>query len=131
MKLTNAFLTLLAAAAAAAAPVSDIVISPKVVYPHTGTVWHPHEQHHVKWIVPKDARGARGTLLLGHLDNNSEHLDNAHPLATNIDFETGQVEITVPSVPAGDHYIVALLGDSGNISEEFKILSFSAAEYSK
>ena len=46
-------LALGAAASAAAAPVAprDVYV-PKVLYPHTGTVWYSGQRHNVTWCAP-------------------------------------------------------------------------------
>ncbi|PPR07270.1 hypothetical protein CVT26_012430 [Gymnopilus dilepis] len=56
------------------------------------------------------------------MENNSENLDIAHPLATGFPLTTGSVKVVLPkNVTARDDYFVVLFGDSGNKSPKFKI----------
>ncbi|KAI5121408.1 hypothetical protein M0805_003180 [Coniferiporia weirii] len=111
-------------AAAPTGPVIDIVYNPMITYPVAGTVWNAGEVHTVTWdtsAIPAGQNNATGTILLGHIENNSENLNIAQPLATGFKIMSGATNITVPLVTDGDDYIVVLFGDSGNASKEFTI----------
>ncbi|KAG6334316.1 hypothetical protein ID866_4770 [Astraeus odoratus] len=106
-------------------PVRDVV-SPPITSPTAGAVWHVGETQTVTWStanLPVNITNPNGMLVLGYLSNNSENLMLDSPLATNINYTVGQVEITVPNVPTRDDYIVVLFGDSGNASPEFTIIN--------
>ncbi|KAF8488646.1 hypothetical protein F5888DRAFT_1893003 [Russula emetica] len=103
----------------------DIVYSPPIMSPSQGTVWKVGSQQIVTWdasSVPVGAEGNKGTIMLGYADNTeSEHLNYKHPLADGFLLTAGQQSITVPNVPKKSTYFVAVLGDSGNISQKFTI----------
>ncbi|KIJ57404.1 hypothetical protein M422DRAFT_40821 [Sphaerobolus stellatus SS14] len=90
--------------------------------------------------TPEVPPGFDGTdiSLLGYLDNSgsyNEHLDISKfalsssppylplstddPLARGFPLIAGSVPVIVPNVPPCDTYVIAFLGDSGNISPEF------------
>jgi len=137
MKFFTTFLTALAilssttALPVAVAPAAvirrgaDIVYSPTIQSPSKGTVWKAGSKQLVTWdttSVPSGAEKNKGTILLGYLDNTgSENLDIQHPLASGFLLTAGQQTITVPKVPKKSTYIIAVLGDSGNISQQFTI----------
>ncbi|KZV69312.1 hypothetical protein PENSPDRAFT_581121 [Peniophora sp. CONT] len=103
------------------------VWSPKVTAPDAQTVWKVGAKETVRWDTsnaPADPTSTTATIYLGYFKSDGsggENLDTKHPLATDVDLSTGEYTITVPSVPHRDAYIVALVGDSGNISPEFTI----------
>jgi len=103
----------------------DIVYSPPIKSPSQGTVWKVGSKQVVTWdasSIPAGAEGNKGTIMLGYDDNTgSEHLYYKHPLADGFPLTAGQQSITVPNVPKKTTYIVAVLGDSGNISQKFTI----------
>ncbi|KAG6908312.1 hypothetical protein DXG01_005348 [Tephrocybe rancida] len=74
--------------------------------------------------IPPDSQltNPNGMVVLGHLGaTGGLNLDLDHPLAQNFKLRVGKVEITVPSVPPRDDYIIVLFGDSGNSSPAFAI----------
>jgi len=75
--------------------------------------------------MPPDAQltSPRGRILLGWLADNSMNLQMDSPLAEGFWLRDGQADITVPSVPERNDYIVVLMGDSGNQSPTFTIQS--------
>ncbi|KAL4073105.1 hypothetical protein V8B97DRAFT_180027 [Scleroderma yunnanense] len=106
------------------------VVAPPITSPTAGAVWHVGETQTVTWStanLPVNITNPNGMLVLGYLYNNSENLMLNSPLATNINYADGQVQITVPNVPTRDDYIVVLFGDSGNASPQFTIINDSSS----
>ncbi|KAI8889719.1 hypothetical protein K501DRAFT_266509 [Backusella circina FSU 941] len=69
--------------------------------------------------IPDDVRGM---LVLGYLTNNpvNEHLH--WTLAERFKLNSGSIDVTLPDdLESMDNYILALLGDSGDVSEKFTI----------
>ncbi|KAG1743307.1 uncharacterized protein EDB91DRAFT_1017322, partial [Suillus paluster] len=96
------------------------VVDPPVTSPTAGTVWHVGEKQLVTWstnALPVNMTNPVGMLVLGYIIL----LDS--PLATNINYTVGQVQITVPNVDTREDYIVVLFGDSGNASPQFTIIN--------
>ncbi|KAJ3885638.1 hypothetical protein GG344DRAFT_58884 [Lentinula edodes] len=64
-----------------------------------------------------------GTVVLGYMasSTDSEHLMIDSPLAQDFPLSDGNVSFIVPSVVTRSDYIIALFGDSGNISPTFTI----------
>lgn len=113
------------AVAAPASPLELIVFSPTITGPTAGAIWTSGSSQTVTWDtsnIPAEKENSTGLLLLGRLQNNSENLDIAHPLAVDFPIKDGSVNITVPNEPFGMDYIVVLFGDSGNKSPEFTII---------
>lgn len=112
-------------AAAPIQPDNFIVVRPQITYPTAGVVLYTGSPCTVTWLtkdIPDEAKNYHLTLLIGYEENNSENLDNKHPLATHIPIMSGKVEITVPlGLPKKDNYIFVLIGDSGNASPQFTI----------
>ncbi|CAL1695562.1 unnamed protein product [Somion occarium] len=134
-KLSTIFTCLLVALSASASPLSEKrdanfasdVWDPKITKPSFGTIWKVGTNQTIAWDtagIPESALDTRGVIYLGHLQGDSEHLDIAHPLASGFTYRDGSVSVTVPSVDTRLDYIVALLGDSGNISPKFMIANF-------
>jgi hypothetical protein len=103
----------------------DVAVPP-VTEPSDKTVWKVGSKQTVKWdtsnLPPKEnITNIHGTVLLGFLTDDSENLMSDTPLAKGFSLLDGQVEITVPNVEPRDDYIVALIGNSGNISPKFTI----------
>ncbi|KAI0057793.1 hypothetical protein BV25DRAFT_1830707 [Artomyces pyxidatus] len=123
----SALLLLLFTSAASAVPSLSTrdVWAPPVETPAEGDVWVVGTTVTVTWDAtnpPKRVSNPTGLLLLGHMDSQgSENLDIKHPLVTDFPLSDGKVSVVVPDVPHRDNYIVALLGDSGNISPLFTI----------
>ncbi|THH34152.1 hypothetical protein EUX98_g171 [Antrodiella citrinella] len=124
---------LVASTAVVAGPVARAqldVYNPEITSPVSAQVWAVGTTQLVSWdlsSIPSSQYDKPGMLLLGYLENNSENLDVRHPLATGFDIGAGNVTITVPAVVGRDDYVVALLGDSGNISPEFTITNVTDA----
>ncbi|KAJ7195461.1 hypothetical protein GGX14DRAFT_474776 [Mycena pura] len=119
--------------AVSAAPLdSRTVFAPKITSPSAGTVWIVGKIETVTWQSNARGLGVTGTIVLGFLTSDSENLSK-EDLASGFNLADGKVDITVPSVVTRTNYIIALLGDSGNISPKFTIqgLSSSAASESK
>jgi len=116
---TNVLSTFLAITLASAAATSP----PKIVYPHTGTVWHAHEKHTIQWIVPvgSNFKGVKGTLRLGCKACAAGQLpQNLPAVASGFDIGTGgEVTITVPEVKTGHNWALAL--NELAVSETFTI----------
>ncbi|KAJ3573996.1 hypothetical protein NP233_g2077 [Leucocoprinus birnbaumii] len=116
---------------AATSPLSNIrresktVFSPHITSPTSEAIWPMGSVQNVTWEtanLPGEKREATGIILLGHITNGSEHLDVRHPLATGFRIDQGYVPIKVPSkIPERNDYICVVFGDSGNISQRFKI----------
>ncbi|KAK7694779.1 hypothetical protein QCA50_001967 [Cerrena zonata] len=136
MKFTTVFTCLAVALSASASPLSNSrvgsraaniasdVWDPKVNTPTTGTVWTTGSKQNITWDtagIPEEALDTPGVIYLGHIENDSENLDIANPIAKGFKYRDGTVEVTVPDVETRPDYIVALLGDSGNISPQFTI----------
>ncbi|KAJ8593661.1 hypothetical protein M405DRAFT_810483 [Rhizopogon salebrosus TDB-379] len=106
------------------------VVDPPITSPTAGTVWHVGETQLVTWStigLSSNVTNPVGMLVLGYMYNMSENLMLNAPLATNINYSTGQAQITVPNVDTREDYIVVLFGDSGNASPEFTIISDSSS----
>jgi hypothetical protein len=103
------------------------VWAPRVTIPNSQTDWKVGSSQTVTWDTsnpPSQVTNPVGTLLLGYLNpdgSGGENLDVDHPLAQNFQLDAGSVTVTVPTVVPKDSYIVVLIGDSGNASEEFTI----------
>jgi hypothetical protein len=100
-------------------------VAPPVVYPSNGTTWERGSNQSVTWStdnIPEEAQKYLVTILLGFLANGSENLDIKRPLAAQIPIMQGTAPVTVPTnLTAGNNYIVAVIGDSGNTSPAFTI----------
>lgn len=104
-------------------PARDVV-APPITSPTASTVWNVGDTQTVTWStanLPTNVTNPDGMLILGYVANGSENLMLQSPLATNLSYSVGQAQITVPSVPTGNNYIVVLFGDSGNASPQFTI----------
>ncbi|OCH90901.1 hypothetical protein OBBRIDRAFT_792812 [Obba rivulosa] len=121
-----ALLALFGSAHAIAIPMtSREVFDPPVTNPNADTVWTVGSTQTVTWdtssLPPASQLTSPGMIVLGFLTSDSENLMLDNPLAQGFNLSDGQVNVVVPSVPAGNSYIVALFGDSGNISPTFTI----------
>ncbi|KAI0250937.1 hypothetical protein BJV78DRAFT_1127119 [Lactifluus subvellereus] len=100
---------------------------PPITAPQAGTTWTVGHKVTVSWDTstrPAQVTNPTGTLLLGFLDpygTGGENLDVGNPLAKGFPLSAGKVDFVVPDVVPKNNYIVALIGDSGNISPEFTI----------
>ncbi|KAH9896689.1 hypothetical protein C8Q73DRAFT_643264 [Cubamyces lactineus] len=101
--------------------------NPRVIDPHSQTTWTAGKVETVSWDttginVYDDAnRPLAGQILLGYLINSTnQYLWADEPLAKGFLLLEKQTQIIVPEVPTGT-YFIALLGDSGNWSQLFKI----------
>ncbi|KAI0269934.1 hypothetical protein BC834DRAFT_819670 [Gloeopeniophorella convolvens] len=102
---------------------------PPILEPTGSTVWYTGSTVTVSWNTstpPQQVTNPKGTLYLGFLEaagKGGENLDTKNPLATGFDLHAGKTDVLVPEVASKANYIVALLGDSGNISPLFTIAS--------
>ncbi|KAH9028349.1 hypothetical protein EDB85DRAFT_1892527 [Lactarius pseudohatsudake] len=102
-----------------------IVVSPTVTSPTENATWPILSQQLVTWDtskIPPSGRNNIGRILLGYLEDNdpSEHL--YWELASGFLITVGFQNVTVPNVPPQNNYVIALFGDSGNLSPEFSIV---------
>ncbi|TCD63244.1 hypothetical protein EIP91_005800 [Steccherinum ochraceum] len=103
-------------------------VAPPITKPAAGDVWHVGDTVTVTWdtssLPPKaNVTNPQASIILGFLENNSENLMLDSPLAKGVDIFAGSQDITVPDVTPKEDYIVALIGDSGNISPQFQIVA--------
>lgn len=102
-----------------------IVVSPTITSPDERAIWPTLSQQLVTWDtskIPPSGRNNTGRILLGYLEDNdsSEHLN--WELASGFLLTVGCQNITVPDVPPKNTYVIALFGDSGNLSPKFSIV---------
>jgi hypothetical protein len=103
------------------------VWAPPITSPQAGTVWSSGSNVTVTWNTssrPTQVSNPIGSVILGYIlpdGTGGENLDVDHPLAKGFQLDDGQVTFTVPNVASNSNYIVALIGDSGNISPQFTI----------
>ncbi|KAI0082259.1 hypothetical protein K474DRAFT_1571234, partial [Panus rudis PR-1116 ss-1] len=126
-RLTAILLSLFLAAVVLATPLeraAEEVWNPRITRPAAGDKWLVGSKQTVSWdtsTLPPRAQNSTGRVLLGYDEGSSENLDNAHPLASGFKLMDGHVTFKVPNATRRDNYIVALFGDSGNISPRFTI----------
>ncbi|KAL9710938.1 hypothetical protein Ac2012v2_005478 [Leucoagaricus gongylophorus] len=105
---------------------SNIVFSPHITSPTSKAIWPMGSVQNVTWEttdLPNEKRKNTGIVMLGYLEDGNEHLDIRHPLATGFRIDQGYVLITVPRrIAERNDYICVVFGDSGNISQKFKIV---------
>ncbi|KAI0324497.1 hypothetical protein GY45DRAFT_1331494 [Cubamyces sp. BRFM 1775] len=101
--------------------------NPRVIDPHSQTVWTAGKVETVSWdttgvnVYDGANRPLAGQILLGYLINSTnQYLWADEPLAKGFLLLEKQTQVIVPEVPTGT-YFIALLGDSGNWSQLFKI----------
>ncbi|KAH9955131.1 hypothetical protein BC827DRAFT_1142030 [Russula dissimulans] len=103
------------------------VWAPQIFEPSSDTTWVVGSTATATWDTsnpPAQITNPQGTLVLGHLNSDGsggENLDLDNPLAQGFDLHDGSVTFDVPDVEPNNNYIVALIGDSGNISQNFTI----------
>ncbi|KAI0786877.1 hypothetical protein C8Q75DRAFT_769674 [Abortiporus biennis] len=107
-------------------------VAPPITSPDASTVWQVGTIQTVTWDTsnlppPANITNPTGKVILGFLTDDSENLMADSPLAQGFPITQGSVQITVPDVPSRTNYIIALIGDSGNISPLFSITGGSAA----
>lgn len=97
------------------------VWDPPVTYPTNGTVWTAGQTYNVTWDTssePTQVTNPEGVVYLR--TGNTTLVDS--PLAQGFNLTQGSVNVTIPAnVTAGDDYIIVLMGDSGNWSNQFSI----------
>ncbi|KAE9405686.1 hypothetical protein BT96DRAFT_1015411 [Gymnopus androsaceus JB14] len=108
------------------------VFDPTITSPTASTVWQSGQTVTVTWDtsnIPSQLSNPIGMVVLGFMANStdSEHLMLDSPLAQNFNISDGSVSFVVPSVVTRTDYIIALFGDSGNISPTFTIDGISAS----
>lgn len=109
----------------------DVAVPP-VTEPTESTVWVVGTTQTVKWDISdlpprENISNPLGKVVLGFLTDDSYNLSIDSPLAEGFDILDGKVDITVPQVESKDNYIVAVIGNSGNISPMFRILPSGSA----
>ena len=109
----------------------DVAVPP-VTEPTENTVWVVGTTQSVKWDISdlpprENISNPLGKVVLGFLTDDSYNLSIDSPLAEGFDILDGKVDITVPQVEPKDNYIVAVIGNSGNISPMFKIMPAGSA----
>ncbi|KAJ4481965.1 hypothetical protein J3R30DRAFT_3455516 [Lentinula aciculospora] len=104
------------------------VYDPPITSPTASTVWQVGQTVTVSWDTTNlppasQLTDPNGTVVLGYMTSptDSEHLMLDPPLAQDFPLSDGKVSFTVPSVVTRTDYIIALFGDSGNISPTFTI----------
>ncbi|CCM05938.1 uncharacterized protein FIBRA_08177 [Fibroporia radiculosa] len=122
---------LLTARAIPVRPQARDVVDPPVTNPTADTVWNVGQTVTVTWntsVIPPSANltNPEGMVVLGYSTWQNENLMIDTPLAQGFPLTAGQVSFVVPSVQTRTNYIVALFGDSGNISPNFTIIGTSA-----
>jgi len=99
------------------------VYDPQVLYPNNTTVWAAGEKHHVVWDTSNPPEQITNTIGEVYL-RKGDLTDVDHPLASNFSILLGRIEIQVPDVEPDNDYRIVLMGDSGNWSPEFTIVSY-------
>ncbi|KAI5118693.1 hypothetical protein M0805_003350 [Coniferiporia weirii] len=101
---------------------------PKVLYPHELTIWKVGNKYDVVWDLSQ--KPAEVTNFIGeiYLRKDGETIPSGpgsqfEPLASGFNLTIGHIEITVPNVEPGWDYQLVLMGDSGNFSPQFIIVS--------
>ncbi|KAJ4472353.1 hypothetical protein C8R41DRAFT_776320 [Lentinula lateritia] len=104
------------------------VFDPPITSPSASTIWQVGQTVTVTWDttnLPPTSQltDPNGTIVLGYMasSTDSEHLMIDSPLAQDFALSDGNVSFIVPSVVTRSDYIIALFGDSGNISPTFTI----------
>ncbi|GAW00162.1 hypothetical protein LENED_001662 [Lentinula edodes] len=104
------------------------VFDPPITSPSASTIWQVGQTVTVIWDITNlppasQLTDPNGTVVLGYMasSTDSEHLMIDSPLAQDFPLSDGNVSFIVPSVVTRSDYIIALFGDSGNISPTFTI----------
>lgn len=104
--------------------IRDVYVPP-ILTPKAGDVWVIGEKRTVTWDTsnpPQSITNKIGEIYLREGD--TTFLDS--PLAQGFDILLGTMEVTVPNVTPGNDYMIVLMGDSGNWSPPFSIVSGSS-----
>ncbi|KIL66222.1 hypothetical protein M378DRAFT_75513 [Amanita muscaria Koide BX008] len=104
--------------------IRDVYVPP-ILTPKAGDVWVIGEKRTVTWDTsnpPQSITNKIGEIYLREGD--TTFLDS--PLAQGFDILLGTMEVTVPNVTPGNDYMIVLMGDSGNWSPPFSIVSASS-----
>ncbi|KAM6502257.1 hypothetical protein JOM56_002234 [Amanita muscaria] len=104
--------------------IRDVYVPP-ILTPKAGDVWVIGEKRTVTWDTsnpPQSITNKIGEIYLREGDKTL--LDS--PLAQGFDILLGTMEVTVPNVTPGNDYMIVLMGDSGNWSPPFSIVSASS-----
>ncbi|KAH9900763.1 hypothetical protein C8Q73DRAFT_675719 [Cubamyces lactineus] len=111
---------------AAALPAAEIekraIFTPRVTYPHVGTVWYKGDTHNVTWDT-SDAPVNVTNRYGGRIQVRKGELITPLILANNFDVLLGRIEVVVPFVEPGSDYSLVFFGDSGDYSDQFTILA--------
>ncbi|KAG9315758.1 hypothetical protein JVU11DRAFT_3407 [Chiua virens] len=128
-------------------PTELIAFAPNIIAPARGDIWPVGSQQKVAWStdnIPSEAQNYTVVILLGYFtfvnNTESENLDIAHPLATQVPIMSGMAMVTVPlnatlgpnstvagKYPARHHihlfctHLLPVIGDSGDVSPPFTI----------
>ncbi|KAI5118694.1 hypothetical protein M0805_003350 [Coniferiporia weirii] len=94
---------------------------PKVLYPHELTIWKVGNKYDVVWDLSQ--KPAEVTNFIGEIYLLLIVDVTVEPLASGFNLTIGHIEITVPNVEPGWDYQLVLMGDSGNFSPQFIIVS--------
>ncbi|KAH9480201.1 hypothetical protein JR316_0006799 [Psilocybe cubensis] len=126
MQFTTFFTALLAATASVVAaptptptptplksPQELIVFNPPITSPKSSSAWAKGSEQIVEWEItniPESRVNSTGTIVLGYSasENGNEHLDIAHPLATDFPIKQGFMKVVMPKNIAerNDYFIV-------------------------
>ncbi|KAJ7796185.1 hypothetical protein B0H14DRAFT_3495079 [Mycena olivaceomarginata] len=116
-----AFFAIFVASAPLATPLPRDVYSPRVLYPRNDTVWHVGKTYTVTWNVtdaPKSITNSKGMIILVQ---NHRMIDLNSPLAEGFSILLSKFNITIPHTVKPGTYQLLLMGDSGNVGDEFTI----------
>ncbi|KAI0761427.1 hypothetical protein BC629DRAFT_1261947, partial [Irpex lacteus] len=95
------------------------VWTPKLLYPHAGTVWYSGQRHNVTWDLsskPVNITNNNGFILL-----RTGNIETPVVVGHGFKLTSGRVEVTVPDVMTRNDYSLVLFGDSGNFGPTFTI----------
>lgn len=108
--------------------VRAVVYDPRITYPDSSAVWTAGRTELVKWDTTGVPTGYNGSIHLGYLAMQSEHI-MPMPLANDLDLSIGRAMVSIPSnLTTRNDYIIILFGDSGNISPDFTIQGVNPQE---
>ncbi|KAF8734967.1 hypothetical protein AX14_002985 [Amanita brunnescens Koide BX004] len=102
------------------------VYDPPILNPNSATVWTVGKEYSVDWDTSNPPAQITNTIGEVYL-RKGDLTDVDHPLAGNFSILLGTIRIRVPDVEPGDDYSIVLMGDSGNWSPSFRIVSYDHA----
>ncbi|KDR82380.1 hypothetical protein GALMADRAFT_134008 [Galerina marginata CBS 339.88] len=126
MFFSTLFTSILLATATVAIPITGpqelIIYNPPILSPKANSSWAVGSEQVVRWSISGQKSSAAGVILLGYSENDSDHLDAEHPLATGFPITAGSIKIVLPkNTTSRNDYFIVLFGDSGNKSPKFRI----------